>query len=114
MDEAIDTIIPANLLLFSKLTNLFERLHKKRKQRHEQNKLLENFIMEFRIDVAKTTGKKVHLTTVIILLHNYCHIYNVKNGYLPNTYMTISNLHLIIALIEGSSFSKSTLEQSKK
>lgn len=68
MEEASDIIIPANLLLFSKLANLFEKLHKKRKQRQagkkEQNKLLENFITEFRVNVAKTTGKKVSLTTV--------------------------------------------------
>ncbi|XP_041974835.1 DNA ligase 4 [Aricia agestis] len=51
-------ITPANEITFNEICLLFEKLYKRKKQRQEQNKILMNFVNEFRLKVAKTIGKK--------------------------------------------------------
>ncbi|XP_061709424.1 DNA ligase 4-like [Cydia pomonella] len=43
---------------FAQLCDLLERLHKKKKERQEQDKILTAFFDEFRLKAARITGKK--------------------------------------------------------
>ncbi|CAH2231646.1 DNA ligase 4-like isoform X1 [Pararge aegeria] len=51
--------IPANEILFGDLSNVLEQIHKKKKQRTEQEKKLTEFVNNFSIRVANTVGEKI-------------------------------------------------------
>lgn len=51
--------VPANEIKFEKLCNLFEQLHKKKRQKQEQDKILSNFFNEFKTNASKIAGIKV-------------------------------------------------------
>ncbi|CAH4031343.1 unnamed protein product [Pieris brassicae] len=51
-------IIPANNVLFGDFCKVLDYLNKNKKHRHEQNKILINFINEFRINSGKLVSKK--------------------------------------------------------
>ncbi|XP_032528807.2 DNA ligase 4 [Danaus plexippus] len=51
-------ITPADDVLFGDLCSLLEQLQKKKKHRPEQNKLLSNFVDQFRLKLANTQGSK--------------------------------------------------------
>ncbi|XP_052739139.1 DNA ligase 4 isoform X1 [Bicyclus anynana] len=51
-------VIPANDVLFGDLCKVLEQIHKKKKQRAEQDKVLTNFVNNFGLTVASTVGHK--------------------------------------------------------
>lgn len=52
-------VIPANEIKFEKFCNVLEQLHKKKRKRQEQDKILENFIHECKLSASQVVGKKV-------------------------------------------------------
>lgn len=50
---------PANNVLFGDFCTVLEQLSKKRRQRQDQDRILSNFVNEFRINAGKVTGEKV-------------------------------------------------------
>ncbi|XP_026739179.1 DNA ligase 4-like isoform X1 [Trichoplusia ni] len=50
--------VPANEIKFEKLCNLFEQLHKKKRPKQEQDKILSNFFNEFKTNTSKIAGIK--------------------------------------------------------
>ncbi|PZC75552.1 hypothetical protein B5X24_HaOG205982 [Helicoverpa armigera] len=51
-------VTPANEIKFEKLCNLLEQLHKRKKQRQEQDKILGTFINEFKMTASQIVGQK--------------------------------------------------------
>uniref|UniRef100_A0A2H1VB16 DNA ligase 4 n=1 Tax=Spodoptera frugiperda TaxID=7108 RepID=A0A2H1VB16_SPOFR len=51
-------VIPANEIKFEKFCNILEQLHKKKRKRQEQDKILENFIHECKLSASQVVGKK--------------------------------------------------------
>ncbi|XP_047525298.1 DNA ligase 4 isoform X3 [Pieris napi] len=51
-------LIPANNVLFGDFCTILDRINKKKKHRHEQDKILINFVNEFRINSGKLITKK--------------------------------------------------------
>lgn len=61
-----DEVVPANAVLFADLCDVLENiaLQRKRKNRQEQERVLTNFVNNFRIKVANITVKKVNSTFI--------------------------------------------------
>uniref|UniRef100_A0A2A4K4N2 DNA ligase 4 n=1 Tax=Heliothis virescens TaxID=7102 RepID=A0A2A4K4N2_HELVI len=51
-------VTPANEIKFEKLCNLLEQLHKRKKQRQEQDKILGTFINDFKMTASQIVGLK--------------------------------------------------------
>ncbi|KAJ8736143.1 hypothetical protein PYW08_006799 [Mythimna loreyi] len=51
-------VLPANEIKFDKLCNLLEQLHRKKKKKQEQDKLLGTFINDFKLHASQTVGPK--------------------------------------------------------
>lgn len=51
-------VIPANDIKFEKLCGLLDQLHKK-KQKQEKDKILGNYINEFKLNASQIVGQKV-------------------------------------------------------
>lgn len=54
-------VLPANAVLFSDLCDVLETLFKKKKHRIEQERILTNYINDFRIHLANIQGPKVFI-----------------------------------------------------
>ena len=52
-------VTPANEIKFEKLCNLFEQLHRKKKQKQEQDKILGSYINDFKLTASQIVGPKV-------------------------------------------------------
>ncbi|CAK1540220.1 unnamed protein product [Leptosia nina] len=51
-------VIPANDILFEDFCSILEQLSKRKKQKQDQDRILNNFIHDFRIKAGKVTNKK--------------------------------------------------------
>lgn len=52
-------VTPANEIKFEKLCNLLEQLHRKKKHKQEQDKILGTFINDFKMEASQIVGQKV-------------------------------------------------------
>ncbi|CAH0727516.1 unnamed protein product, partial [Brenthis ino] len=99
MDAEVSNIaIPANLILFGDLCDLFKQLYKKKKQRTEQYKIFTKFIDDFRLKVANTDGKKNSTFFPILrLMLPACEreraAYNLKETKLGNLLVKVLSLN---------------------
>ncbi|CAH0695405.1 unnamed protein product [Spodoptera exigua] len=55
---AHEVIIPANDIKFEKFCNILEQLHKRKRQRQEQDKILGLFLNECKLSASQVVGKK--------------------------------------------------------
>ncbi|XP_022821791.1 DNA ligase 4-like isoform X1 [Spodoptera litura] len=51
-------VIPANEIKFEKFCSILEQLHKRKRQRQEQDKILGNFLNECKLSASQVVGKK--------------------------------------------------------
>lgn len=60
-------VVPANAVLFADLCDVLEKIYKKKRHRIEQERILTNYISDFRINVANVQGPKVPFKVSLIL-----------------------------------------------
>ncbi|XP_050344738.1 DNA ligase 4-like isoform X1 [Nymphalis io] len=98
MSTNVHRVVPANLISFGELCAVLEQLHKKKRHRPEQNKILANFFNNVRLKISNSKDEKeATFFPILRLLLPQCerdrNPYNLKEKKLGNLLVKVLSLN---------------------